>query len=84
MYNAAYNNEAYVFNDTFTEISKTDEITPREAIEAVIDVQSLVSTYIISEIACDADVAKSSFYMDCSFEEGNFKKLTFNTHEYLQ
>ena len=77
MYNAAYNNEAYVFNDTFTEISKTDEITPREAIEAVIDVQSLVSTYIISEIACDADVAKSSFYMDCSFEEGNFKKLTF-------
>ena len=77
MYNAAYNNEAYVFNDSFTEISKSDLISAREAIENVVDVQSLVDTYIISEIACDADVAKSSFYMDCSFEEGNFKKLTF-------
>ena len=77
MYNAAYNNEAYSFNESFTEIYKNDLISAREAIENVVDVQSLVDTYIISEIACDADVAKSSFYMDCSFEEGNFKKLTF-------
>ena len=77
MYNAAYNDEAYVFDESFTSISKSETVTPREAIEKVVDVPSLVDTYIISEIACDADVAKSSFYMDCSFEEGNFKKLTF-------
>ena len=77
IYEAAYNDKAYVFNDTFTSVILSSSITPREAIERVLDTQSLVDMYIISEIACDADIAWSSFYMDVSFEKDNFKRITF-------
>lgn len=77
LYEAAYNNKAFVFDDDYNEISETTEITPREAVEAVIDVQSLVDSYILCEIACDADIYWSSFFMDVDFGEGGSKKLTF-------
>ena len=77
MYEAAYNDKAYMFNHDYTSISKTSVITPREAIEKVVDVQSLVDIYIINELCCDADIYWSSFFMSVDFgEEGN-KKLTF-------
>lgn len=77
MYEAAYNDKAYVFSDDYTSVSETNEITPREAVEKVVDVQSLVDMYIISELTCDADIYWSSFFMSADFgEEGN-KKLTF-------
>ena len=77
MYEAAYNDTAYAFNDDFTSISIDSSLTPQEAIEQVVDVQSLADMYLIQEIACDADIAWSSFYMDVNFAEGAFKKLTF-------
>lgn len=77
MYEAAYNDKAYIFNHDYTSISKTSAITPREAIEKVVDVQSLADIYIINELFCDADIYWSSFFMSVDFgEEGN-KKLTF-------
>ena len=77
MYAAAYNDEAYVFNDTYTEITKSDALSPREAVERVVDVNSLADTYLINELLCDADVYWSSFFMSVDFgPEGN-KKLTF-------
>lgn len=77
IYEAAYNDKAYVFSDDYTSISETNEISTQEAVERVVDVQSLVDMYIISELTCDADIYWSSFFMSADFgEEGN-KKLTF-------
>lgn len=77
MYEAAYNDKAYIFSDDYSEISETADITPQQAVENVVDVQSLVDMYIISELTCDADIYWSSFYMDVDFgAEGN-RKLTF-------
>ncbi len=77
MYYAAYRQEAYVFNEDYTAISKTDKLTPREAVEQVIDVQSLVDVYIINELFCDADVYYSSFFMTVDFGPEGDKKLRF-------
>ena len=77
MYHAAYDNKAYVFNDDFTEIKETADITPEEAVRRVVDVDSLADMYIISELTCDADIYWSSFFMYADFGEGGSKKLTF-------
>lgn len=77
MYAAAYRNEAYQFNADYSTIEKTTALTAREAVEQVIDIQSLVDTYILNEVACDADVYYSSFYMTADFGEGGNRKLTF-------
>ena len=77
MHRAAYDNEAYVFNETYTAIMKTEDITPREAVERVVNVQSLVDVYILNELFCDADVYFSSFFMSVDFGPGGDKKLTF-------
>lgn len=77
MYEAAYNDKAFVFNAENTEITETDAITPREAVEKVIDTDSLADMYIISELTCDADIHWSSFYMDIDFSKDHPKKLTF-------
>ena len=77
MYEAAYNNKAFVFNDSYTEISETGSITPKEAVRKVVDVDSLADAYILAELACDADLYWSSFFMDVDFGEGGSKKLVF-------
>lgn len=76
MYEAAYNDKAYEFNADYTALVESD-LTPREAIEKVVDINSLVNTYIINEVACDADVYWSSFFMTVDFGEGKNRKLTF-------
>ena len=77
MYAAAYRNEAYTFNADYSAIEKTTALTPREAVEQVVDLQSLIDTYILNEVVCDADLYWSSFYMTADFGEGGNKKLTF-------
>lgn len=77
MYAAAYRNEAYCFNTDYTAIEKTTALSPREAVEQVVDLQSLIDTYILNEVVCDADLYWSSFYMTADFGEGGNQKLTF-------
>lgn len=77
MYHAAYDKQAYCFNDDYSAINVTEEMTPQEAVEAVVNVQSLANMYIISELTCDADIYWSSFYMDVDFSADGDKKLTF-------
>ena len=77
MYEAAYNDKAYVFNSSYTEISESSELTPQQAVEQAVDVRSLIDSYILCEIACDADLYWSSFFMDVDLGEGGSKKLTF-------
>lgn len=76
MYEAAYNDEAYQFGADYTEISPAD-ITPQEAVEKVLNVDSLADMYIISELTCDADIYWSSFFMDVDFGPDGDKRLTF-------
>ncbi|MBR5371804.1 MAG: CotH kinase family protein [Oscillospiraceae bacterium] len=77
MYAAAYENKAYEFNADYSDIAVSNTVTPQQAVEAVVDVRSLADAYIINEIACDADIYWSSFYMSADFGEGGDKKLTF-------
>lgn len=77
MYEAAYNNKAFVFNDSYTDISETSSISTEEAVRNVVDVDSLADAYILAELACDADLYWSSFFMDVDFGEGGSKKLVF-------
>jgi len=77
MYEAAYNDKAFVFDDEYKTVSETTSITPQQAVENVVDVQSLVDMYIVSELTCDADITWSSFYMDADFSNKGSKKLRF-------
>ena len=77
MYSAAYEDKAYVFDDDFSDISETTDITPEEAVRNVVDVRSLADMYIISELTCDADIYFTSFFMTADFGENGNKKLTF-------
>lgn len=77
MYSAAYEDKAYVFNSTYTEIAESENLSPREAVENVVNVESLADMYIISELTCDADIYWSSFFMDVDFGADGDKKLTF-------
>ncbi len=77
MYEAAYNNKAYCFNEDYSQIAETKDISPEEAVNRVVDVKSLADTYILNEIVCNADIYWSSFYMDVDFGKDGNKKLTF-------
>ncbi|WP_028508956.1 CotH kinase family protein [Ruminococcus sp. NK3A76] len=77
MYHAAYDNKAYVFDDDFSKIHETSSLTPQQAVEKVVDVDSLADMYIISELTCDADLYWSSFFMYADFGEGGSNKLIF-------
>lgn len=76
MYAAAYRNEAL---EMTADHGKTvpSEKTPREAVESVVDVESLAEAYILSEIACDPDIYWSSFYMSLDLSRGGSRKLRF-------
>ncbi len=76
MYSAAYDNKALEMTDDFRNTVASDK-TPREAIEAVIDVQSLADMYILSEITCDPDIYYSSFFMSADLSKDGERKLRF-------
>lgn len=77
MYAAAYKDEAFQFSPDYSSIFLTTDITPQQAVENVVDVQSLADIYIISEVTCDADIYWSSFFMDVDLSPEGSKKLTF-------
>ena len=77
MYAAAYEHKAYRFDADFREITQAPDMTPQEAVEAVVDTQSLADAYIVAELTCDADIYWSSFFMDADFGADGSKKLTF-------
>ena len=77
-YYAIYEEKYYSFDSTYSTISIDNTLkNSYEAISKVIDVDSLVNTYLLADIACDTDVSWSSFFMDVDFSETGSKKLTF-------
>ena len=76
MYSAAYNDTALEMTDDFRNTVPSSK-TPREAVEAVVDVQSLADMYILSEITCDPDIYYSSFFMSADLSVNGDRKLRF-------
>ncbi len=63
--------------DNKIKLVKTTKLTPQQAIEAVVDTESLARMYLFSELICNSDDLKKSFYMWVDFSEGGTGKLTF-------
>ena len=76
MYSAAYENKALEMSPDRKSTVPSSK-TPREAVEAVIDVQSLAEMYLLSEITCDPDIYYSSFFMSADLSENGSRKLRF-------
>ncbi|ORX87009.1 hypothetical protein BCR32DRAFT_324711 [Anaeromyces robustus] len=77
MYEAAYNQNTLKFTSDYRSIVEAPELTPRQAIENVLDANSLADMFIISEMTCDADLYYSSFYVVADFGPKGSKKLRF-------
>ncbi len=73
---AAYENHALRLSADGTRLENA-ACTPQEAVEAVVDLPSLVDTYILQEITCDPDIAWSSFYISLDMRQGGKHKLVF-------
>lgn len=78
LYAAAYEDRAYAFNAETLTIAPAENLTPQEAVEAVVNVESLADAYLLNELACDADIYWSSFFMSADFGETGDGRLTFH------
>ena len=77
LYEAAENDTAMTF-DSALNVVPTEDMTPQEAADAVIDLESLANMVILEELVHNYDVGEGSFYMARDFSEGsNYQKLTF-------
>ena len=77
LYEAAINNKALTFDSAYNVVD-TEDITPQEAVEAVIDTESLANMLILEELVHNYDVGEGSFYMARDFsEDSKYQKLTF-------
>ncbi len=77
-YEAAYNKKFYKFTDDYTDIMPDRKCkNSYECISNIIDIESLVNTYVLSEITCDPDLYWSSFMMDIDFSNNGNKMLKF-------
>ena len=76
MYSAAYDDTALEMTADFSGTVPSAK-TPREAVEAVVDVQSLADMYLLSEITCDPDIYYSSFFMSADLSPEGGRKLRF-------
>lgn len=77
MYNAVVLNKYYALDENY-DLVESDYQDAYSTINAVIDVDSLIRSYILEEIMKDIDVGFSSYYLFVDFSsESKFKKLTF-------
>ncbi len=77
-YYAIKENTFYEFNKDYSDIEKSsDSKSVKDTVASVIDLQSLVDTYILNEICCNIDLSWSSFYLSLNMTDQGNKKLTF-------
>ncbi len=75
VYSATYEGISYEFDEGFYLVPS--EMSCEEAIAAVIDLDSMARKYIHSEIFCNGDEHKKSYFMYVDLSEGGSGKLTF-------
>ncbi len=78
LYAAAYEGRACVFDREALSVTEAPDLTPQEAVELVVDARSLADAYILNELACDADIYWSSFFMSADFGAEGDGRLTFH------
>jgi len=76
-YEAVYLGKYYKFNEDYSQLVPSNAKNCYECVSSVIDIESLVNTYLLHEIVCDADFYYTSFYMDVNLSSEGNKKLTF-------
>lgn len=76
-YEAAVNGRHFAFNEKGTEIAEFDGVSVTDTVSRVIDLPSLVDTYILQELTCNPDAGWSSFYMTADLSPDGSKRLTF-------
>ncbi len=76
-YAAVVNDNFYKFSEDFSDIIPSEFTNAKETVGSIIDLQSLVDTFIINEVACDSDIAWSSFYLSVDMSKDGSKKLIF-------
>lgn len=75
-YEAAYNWNFLEFDRSYN-LVKSSATNPYDCISKVIDMESLISTYVITELVVDPDLYYSSFYFSVDFGPGGDKKIHF-------
>ncbi len=76
-YEGIENNKAMMFDHNYNVVSAGNK-SPQEAIEAVIDTDSLANMLILEELVHNYDVGAGSFFMAVDFSEtSKYKRLTF-------
>lgn len=75
LYYATYDGIAYEFDENYNLVDSA--MSPREAISAVIDIDSMVRKYIHSEILCNGDEHKKSYFMYVDLSQSGSGRLTF-------
>ena len=78
-YNAIYEGIYYEFDSSYNLVESTTLTNAHDTISKVVDIDSLVNSYILADIACDVDIAWSSFFMNVDFGEGGDKILRFES-----
>lgn len=76
IYSATYEEISYVFDENF-DLTEAPDLSAQEAISNVVDIDSMVRMYLLSEIMCNHDDYKKSFYLWVDFSEDGNGKLTF-------
>ena len=77
LYEAAEHDTAMTFDSAYNVVA-ADDMTPQQAVEAVIDTESLADMLILEELVHNYDVGEGSFYMARDFsDESIYQKLTF-------
>ena len=77
LYEAAENGKAMKLDESFNTVPAED-MTPQQAVEAVIDTDSLINMLILQELVHNNDVGAGSFYMSVDFtDQSIYKRLTF-------
>ena len=76
VFEAVQNNKAMKFDDAYNVVEA--DCTAKEAVEAVLDLESVSDMLILEELVHNMDVGAGSFYMAVDFsEESKYPKLTF-------
>ncbi len=76
-YEGIENNRAMKFDKNYNVVS-AGNISPQEAIEAVVDTKSLANMLILEELVHNYDVGAGSFFMAVDFSDtSKYKRLTF-------
>ncbi len=74
---AIYENKHYAFNEDYTDIVPIEGKSVQDTVSQVVELQSVVDMYLLNEIACNPDIAWSSFYLTLDMSETGSKKLIY-------